>query len=111
MADTLTIVLRFTLAGLLLGVVFVCTLLPSTYKERAAGSGEPVSVQILVLGDIGRSPRMQYHAISIAKHGGKVDLIGYNGSSCCSHCAALEPLEMKADRAIIHNQNLLFIQS
>jgi beta-1,4-mannosyltransferase len=37
------------------------------------------SVQIVVLGDIGRSPRMQYHAISIAKHGGRVDIIGYQG--------------------------------
>lgn len=38
-----------------------------------------ISVQVLVLGDIGRSPRMQYHAISIAKHGGRVDVIGYQG--------------------------------
>lgn len=35
------------------------------------------SVQVVVLGDIGRSPRMQYHALSIAQNGGKVDLIGY----------------------------------
>lgn len=35
------------------------------------------SVTVLVLGDIGRSPRMQYHATSIAAHGGKVSLIGY----------------------------------
>ncbi|KAM3065368.1 mannosyltransferase [Clarireedia jacksonii] len=45
------------------------------------GTTEPkVSVQVLVLGDIGRSPRMQYHAMSIAKHGGRVDLIGYYDS-------------------------------
>jgi beta-1,4-mannosyltransferase len=37
------------------------------------------TVQIVVLGDIGRSPRMQYHALSIAKHGGRVFLIGYRG--------------------------------
>jgi beta-1,4-mannosyltransferase len=37
------------------------------------------SVQVVVLGDIGRSPRMQYHALSIAKHGAKVFLIGYQG--------------------------------
>lgn len=37
------------------------------------------TVQIVVLGDIGRSPRMQYHALSIAKHGGRVFLIGYHG--------------------------------
>jgi beta-1,4-mannosyltransferase len=38
------------------------------------------TVQVVVLGDIGRSPRMQYHALSIAKHGGRVFLIGYQGS-------------------------------
>lgn len=37
------------------------------------------TVHIVVLGDIGRSPRMQYHALSIAKHGGRVFLIGYQG--------------------------------
>jgi beta-1,4-mannosyltransferase len=37
------------------------------------------SVQVVVLGDVGRSPRMQYHALSIAKHGGRVFLIGYQG--------------------------------
>ncbi|KAK6430315.1 mannosyltransferase, partial [Oleoguttula sp. CCFEE 5521] len=37
----------------------------------------PTSVQVVVLGDIGRSPRMQYHALSIAAHGGKVSLVGY----------------------------------
>lgn len=36
--------------------------------------------QIVVLGDIGRSPRMQYHAISIAKHGGSVFLFGNTGA-------------------------------
>lgn len=50
------------------------------YEEPKAGSPKkPVSVHVLVLGDIGRSPRMTYHALSIAKHGGKVNLIGYLG--------------------------------
>lgn len=34
---------------------------------------------ILVLGDIGRSPRMQYHALSCAKAGYQVDLVGFGG--------------------------------
>lgn len=69
-------------------------LLPSQYRPKTperppAGqdaSLEPKTrVQILVLGDIGRSPRMQYHALSIAKHGGQVDIIGYNGEQdCCN---------------------------
>lgn len=41
------------------------------------GNTDDEHVQVLVLGDIGRSPRMQYHAISVAKLGKKVDLIGY----------------------------------
>ena len=39
------------------------------------------NVCVLVLGDIGRSPRMQYHAISFAREGFTVDVIGYPGSS------------------------------
>jgi beta-1,4-mannosyltransferase len=35
------------------------------------------SVHVVVLGDIGRSPRMQYHALSIAGHGGRVVIVGY----------------------------------
>ncbi|GAB7344547.1 hypothetical protein MBLNU457_2372t1 [Dothideomycetes sp. NU457] len=52
-----------------------------TYLNKYRGDGktaEPsTSVTILVLGDIGRSPRMQYHATSIASHGGRVELVGY----------------------------------
>ncbi|KAL1901137.1 mannosyltransferase [Ceratocystis pirilliformis] len=48
---------------------------PSTYKP--AGHATDEHVQVIVMGDIGRSPRMQYHAISFAKHGYNVDLIGY----------------------------------
>jgi len=50
-------------------------------KAASAADKSKVSVQVLVLGDIGRSPRMQYHAMSIAKHGGRVDVIGYQGTS------------------------------
>jgi hypothetical protein len=37
------------------------------------------SVAILVLGDIGRSPRMMYHAQSFAENNFETDLIGYGG--------------------------------
>ncbi len=37
------------------------------------------SVAILVLGDIGRSPRMMYHAQSFAENGFVTDIIGYGG--------------------------------
>lgn len=44
-------------------------------------SNKPKCVSIVVLGDIGRSPRMQYHAISLARCKYDVDLIGYAGSN------------------------------
>lgn len=39
-------------------------------------------VAVLVLGDIGRSPRMQNHATALAKGGWDVDLIGFKGNCC-----------------------------
>jgi beta-1,4-mannosyltransferase len=82
--------IAFWLSSLLTVIIL---LLPSQYGKRSTrkenedtlkGSTSlrdtsKVSVQILVLGDIGRSPRMQYHALSIARHGGYVDIIGYHG--------------------------------
>ncbi|KAK1060541.1 mannosyltransferase [Friedmanniomyces endolithicus] len=47
------------------------------HKDEPGNLTIDASVQVVVLGDIGRSPRMQYHALSIATNGGKVDLIGY----------------------------------
>lgn len=38
-------------------------------------------VYIVVLGDIGRSPRMQYHALSFLAEGFTVTLVGYGGSA------------------------------
>ncbi|XP_066993655.2 chitobiosyldiphosphodolichol beta-mannosyltransferase [Anabrus simplex] len=43
-------------------------------------STEGKSVCVVVLGDVGRSPRMQYHSLSLAKEGFNVDIIGYEGS-------------------------------
>ncbi|POS74282.1 chitobiosyldiphosphodolichol beta-mannosyltransferase [Diaporthe helianthi] len=59
-------------------LVAVFLLSPTTYRPAAK---RHVTAQVLVLGDIGRSPRMQYHALSIAKHGGTVELIGYHESA------------------------------
>ncbi|CCC06765.1 unnamed protein product [Sordaria macrospora k-hell] len=68
------------LTGLALLVTYL-VLGPSRYGGPSSGKG--VVVHVLVLGDIGRSPRMTYHALSIAKHGGKVNLIGYLGNLVC----------------------------
>ncbi|SPN98412.1 related to beta-1,4-mannosyltransferase [Cephalotrichum gorgonifer] len=71
----------FTILG---GVIAAITLfsiyraLPTRYKRAASPQDD--RYQVLVLGDIGRSPRMQYHALSIVRCGAKVDLVGYNDS-------------------------------
>ena len=39
----------------------------------------PKHAVVLVLGDVGRSPRMQYHALSLLENGHYVTLIGYAG--------------------------------
>ncbi|KAJ6261510.1 hypothetical protein Dda_4180 [Drechslerella dactyloides] len=64
-----------TLLSLVATTAILC-LLPSRYP--ADDNGRKGRVAVLVLGDIGRSPRMQYHAISLANSGWGVDLIGYD---------------------------------
>ena len=39
----------------------------------------PLHVAVIVMGDVGRSPRMQYHAQSLLEEGYTVSLIGYDG--------------------------------
>lgn len=71
------IAFSFVLAWLVYGRIG-----PTEYDGPPAGTaGEGVRIHVLVLGDIGRSPRMTYHALSIAKHGAKVNLVGYLGQS------------------------------
>jgi len=47
-------------------------------KRRLSSAKKRVAV--LVLGDIGRSPRMQHHALSLANEGFTVELLGFGGS-------------------------------
>jgi beta-1,4-mannosyltransferase len=62
-------------------VTVLMFLLPSQYDSQPSTLKKTkTSVQILVLGDIGRSPRMQYHALSIARNDGQVVIIGYTGT-------------------------------
>ncbi|KAE8152829.1 glycosyl transferases group 1-domain-containing protein [Aspergillus avenaceus] len=66
-------------------ITLLILLLPSQYvPKHSTAQDDPdkpkTTVQILVLGDIGRSPRMQYHALSIAKGGAHAEIIGYHES-------------------------------
>ncbi|KAK8153163.1 beta-1,4-mannosyltransferase [Phyllosticta citrichinensis] len=67
-----------TLLGVfVLAVVSLLLLRPTRYS---AAKNDTKRIQIVVLGDIGRSPRMQYHAMSLARLGYAVDIIGYKES-------------------------------
>ena len=100
-------VIDILLGGAVLGSTAFCVLLfllPTQYRGESAQTGPraasplprrpdnvppdgaeakpfKTSIQIVVLGDIGRSPRMQYHAMSAGKRGACVHLIGYRGIS------------------------------
>src|SRR5262245_38431496 len=40
-----------------------------------------IRVSVVVSGDVGRSPRMQYHALALAPSLAEVDVVGYAGSA------------------------------
>jgi len=71
-------------------VTVVLLLLPS----RRDPVDQKCSVQVVVLGDLGRSPRMQYHALSIADHGGRVQLVGYRGTKSVDWALMCEDLTL-----------------
>lgn len=83
-------------ASVLAGVLFVVALrrglalLARAIPSRVGPAPAPddVRVQVLVLGDIGRSPRMQYHAISLAKHRRRVDIVAYKSASPRATCSS-----------------------
>ncbi|KAL8564973.1 hypothetical protein ACOMHN_003349 [Nucella lapillus] len=56
------------------------------------------SVCIVVLGDIGRSPRMLYHALSLARSGFYVNIVGYEGSVPHKQIRENESIEINAIR-------------
>ncbi len=44
-----------------------------------SSSEERRRVCVVVLGDVGHSPRMQYHSLSLASHHFDVDFVGFKG--------------------------------
>ena len=51
-------------------------------------------VTVLVIGDLGRSPRMQYHALALAAEGFAVDLVGYTDHALFPQVAANEQIQV-----------------
>lgn len=62
---------------LVTGLIGIVLLLLRTMRRRNTGTNRRVCV--LVLGDIGRSPRMRYHSLSLSKHGFNVTFVGFVG--------------------------------
>lgn len=67
------------LIAFLIGPVVILLLVLHWLRGRKTNSKPRIC--IVVLGDVGRSPRMQYHALSCAKAGYDVELVGFGGSS------------------------------
>ena len=66
----------FSVVFLLCSAAVALILLASVWWRENSGEG---LVQVVVLGDAGRSPRMQYHCLSLVQLNYNVDLIGYGG--------------------------------
>ncbi|XP_035215883.1 chitobiosyldiphosphodolichol beta-mannosyltransferase-like isoform X2 [Stegodyphus dumicola] len=63
-------------------------------KSEFVNNTEKKCVSVVVLGDFGRSPRMQYHTLSLSKNNFRVDVVAYKGA---------EP-----HKRIINDQNVSF---
>lgn len=68
--------LLFSLWLTLSGLGLALLILSSIRWRDQSGDGH---VQVVVLGDAGRSPRMQYHCLSLVQQNYSVDLVGYGG--------------------------------
>lgn len=51
---------------------------------------------VVVLGDIGRSPRMQYHSLSLIKQDYDVDIVGYAESELLPQLAKSQSCNVHA---------------
>jgi beta-1,4-mannosyltransferase len=65
--------------GTVLAIMLPLLVLFQRHVSKRAINVDNKSVAVLVLGDLGRSPRMMYHAQSLSKSGFNVLLIGFAG--------------------------------
>ena len=77
MMETLSAV--FCVVFLICSGLLALIILASVWWRETTGEG---LIQVVVLGDAGRSPRMQYHCLSLVQLNYSVDLIGYGGKNC-----------------------------
>jgi len=79
MLDTLFCV--FCVVFILASAVLSLLILAGIWWRESSGQSQ---LQVVVLGDAGRSPRMQYHCLSLVQLDFNVDLIAYGGSPLIS---------------------------
>ena len=53
---------------------------PLSSSEQVLSKAHTVRVALVVLGEIGQSPRMRNHAAELVKHGAQVDIVAYAGA-------------------------------
>lgn len=80
-------------------------------SNRSMGRAKlPASTTVVVLGDVGRSPRMQYHAISLVENGAFVNLVGYFESEAhpsLQNKPNLKAVPMKRVPGFLSNSNFI----
>lgn len=72
--------LLLAILGYGLAVLLPSLLLFNGYCRSRAAKAPLKSIAVIVLGDIGRSPRMMYHAQSLSQAGFNVLLVGFAGA-------------------------------
>ncbi|GFZ07595.1 UDP-Glycosyltransferase superfamily protein [Actinidia rufa] len=81
-------------------------------KQKEAKIGSRGRAAVVVLGDIGRSPRMQYHALSLARQASlEVDIVAYGGvvrvevHQRVSRASLAMPLVLATNPQVLRDQN------
>lgn len=74
MVESLSILFFFSVV--LCGILTALLVLASVFWRDQTGEG---IIQVVVLGDVGRSPRMQYHCLSLVQLNYTVEVVGYGG--------------------------------
>uniref|UniRef100_A0A8D0DUA8 Chitobiosyldiphosphodolichol beta-mannosyltransferase n=1 Tax=Salvator merianae TaxID=96440 RepID=A0A8D0DUA8_SALMN len=78
------------------GILLPLLLLALLWRRQQQHPPGPAArrVAVLVMGDLGRSPRMQYHALSLAHRGYSVAFIGYAGTKPHSEIVCNDNIQM-----------------
>lgn len=78
--QTLFIATFLAIVVIIGGIAYILKQTRDKLSKKPDTTNDKPNVLLMVLGDIGRSPRMQYHALSLAQNNYNVDFVGYKGS-------------------------------